>query len=157
MSLFSGETVVRPNIVGVMDGTAAKAGSVGEFISTSVVIGSAVALTTATNANVMSIVLTPGDWDVAANLNFAATSATTTAGATWTGSINTVSATLSNDGSESYDTPGAITTTSFKLSCTINRKRISVTTTTTIYLVANAVFTAGTVGAYGTLNARRVR
>jgi len=157
MSLFSSEIIVTPQIKGVTNGTAGTQGFIGEAVNANVVLGSAVALTTATNANVASITLTPGDWDVDGNINFTATNATVAAGAVVVGSVSTGSLTLSTDGTESYDLPGALTTTSFKLSVTIPRKRLSITTTTVVYLVAQATFTAGTMGAYGALNARRAR
>ncbi|MGF6309478.1 hypothetical protein ABIB82_003924 [Bradyrhizobium sp. i1.8.4] len=65
----------------------ASAGNVGEFISSNVASGSAVALTTGTAADVTSISLTAGDWDVEGMVTF-----TTTA----TSSISTVSAYISS-------------------------------------------------------------
>src|SRR5579863_4104971 len=67
--LTVGGTVVGgidPNgaILGTSGTAAAAAGSVGEIIRSTIPSGSAVALTTATPANVTSVALTPGDWDV---------------------------------------------------------------------------------------------
>lgn len=157
MSLFKSEIVVTPNIIGVQDGSAAAAGSEGEYIITLVAVGAPVSLTTATPANVASVVLTPGDWNVDGNINFTAASATVANGSLWVGGINTTSATIPTDGTEVQLNPGASTTTSFKDGVTIINKRVSVTTTTTVYLVAEVTFTAGTVGGYGKIAARRVR
>jgi hypothetical protein len=157
MSLFRNETVYTPNIVGVQDGTSAQAGSVGEYLSSLVAVGAPVSLTTATPANVTSLSLTPGDWNLDGNINFTAAAATTADGALWVGAINTTTATVSTDGSEVQLNPGVNTTTSFKDSITIPMKRVLITTTTIVYLVVEATFTAGTVGAYGKLSARRIR
>jgi predicted nucleic acid-binding protein len=54
----------------------AAAGKVGEFITSNIVVGSAVALTTGTAANVTSVSLTAGDWDVCGEVDLS-TAATT--------------------------------------------------------------------------------
>ena len=63
MGLFSSETIVTPNLVGVTSASNAAAGSVGEIISALVAVGSPVSLVNATAKNVTSISLTAGDWD----------------------------------------------------------------------------------------------
>lgn len=157
MSLFKGEYIFTPKIIGVVSGNAAAAGHVGEVISSAVAVGSAVSLTTATAANVTSISLTPGDWDVSADINFTATGATTAAGASVVGGISTTSATLPTDGTEVNDLVGGLTTTTFKTGNSLSRKVVNVSVNTTVYLVGIATFSAGTVGAYGAIVARRVR
>lgn len=157
MGLFKSEIVVTPNIVGVGDGSAASAGDVGELIFSSVAIGSASGLTTATAANVLTLSLTPGDWEVSGNVNFTAASATTAAGTLWEAGVSIVSATLPTDGTEVQKLSVALTTTSFKDSLVVPAKRISLTSNASVYLVAEGTFSAGTVGGYGHLHARRVR
>lgn len=157
MGLFKSETIVSPNIVGATSGAAAAAGSQGEVISAIKAVGSPVSLTTATAANVTSVALTAGDWDVEANVNFIGTSATTAAGGAFTVGISTTTATLPTDGSEVQLGVPAVTTTSFKDGISVSRKTITVSTTTTVYLVALGTFSAGTLGAYGAITARRVR
>ncbi|MEF1435483.1 hypothetical protein QWU86_11715, partial [Neisseria gonorrhoeae] len=66
-------------IVGTTTNNNANAGSDGEFISSSVVVGSAVALTTNVTANVTSITLTAGDWDVAGTVSINPARSTTIA------------------------------------------------------------------------------
>lgn len=140
-------------IPGTVTNDSATAGYVGEFVSSLVAVGSPVSLTTNTAANVTSISLTAGDWDVQGNVNFTGTSATITAGQ---GGISSTSATLPTDGSEVYD--GLLTTTTTDTSSiSLPRKRMSLAATTTVYMVAKKVFSAGTVVAFGSLNARRVR
>lgn len=131
----------------------AAAGFVGEYSSSLIASGSAVGLTTATAANVTSISLTAGDWDVEGNVNFTETVATATARSA---SIGTTSATLATDGSEV--TCGVQSTLVSEVnSITVPRKRISISGTTTVYLVASANFSAGTVSSYGGITARRIR
>lgn len=131
----------------------ASAGYMGEEIQTLVASGSAVSLTTATAANVANVSLTAGDWDVEGNVNLALGSATVTAESA---GISLTSATLPTDGSEVYSAVQLIVT-SENDSITIPRKRVNVSTTTTVYLVAKATFSAGTVAAFGAITARRVR
>ena len=135
----------------------ATAGNVGEYVSSAVVSGSAVSLTTGVPANVTSISLTAGDWDVQAIPRF--TGGVTTTVTRLTSSISTVSAThavavgflgdMSYNGNNTFniaDPTVAIPTVRFSLSAT-----------TTIFLVASAVFGVSTCVVYGTLNARRAR
>ena len=151
-----GATTHTGGIVGTTAGGNATAGNVGEYVITLVAVGSPVSLTTATAANVASISLTAGDWDVEGNVNFTAGSATTATTSAWSAGIDATTATLPTDGSEVHTTAVA-TTSSFLTSIPVPRKRISLSATTTIYLVGLATFSAGTVGGYGKIAARRMR
>ncbi len=131
----------------------AAAGNLGEFVNSLVASGSAVSLTTATAANVTSISLTAGDWDVEGNCNFNYTTATVTAAIC---GISTTSATLPSDGSEAYSGL-QLTTATTTTSITMPRKRISLSGTTTVYIIGKVTFSAGTAGEFGTINARRVQ
>lgn len=131
----------------------AVAGTIGEFSSSLVAVGSPVSLTTATAANITSLSLTAGDWVCYGSINFAGASATVTARQ---GSINTTSATQKTDGSE-VNNEVATTTATQKHAISIPGIRVSIASTTTVYLVATATFSAGTVTGYGRLAARRVR
>jgi hypothetical protein len=126
---------------------------VGEYGSSAIASGSAVSLTTATAANVTSISLTHGDWDVEGNINFAVTSATVTA---TSGGIGTTSVTVPTDGTEVFSGLQTTTTTETD-SITIPRRRVSIASTTTVYLVGKTTFSAGTVAGFGSISARRVR
>lgn len=131
----------------------AAAGQVGEIISSLVAVGSPVALTTATAANVTTLSLTAGDWDVEGNINLSATTATITASQ---GGISIVSATVPTDGSEVYS--GVVTTALSEInSIVLPRHRVVVSSTTTTYMVVKLTFSAGSVGAFGSFTARRVR
>jgi len=144
---------VAASVVGTTAAGNATAGYVGEFVNSLVASGSPVSLTTATPANVTSISLTAGDWDVEGNINFSASSATVTG---TQGGISTTTASLPTDGSEVYSGV-QVTLLSEKDSVSMPRKRINVSSTTTVFLVAQSTFSAGSVGAFGTINARRVR
>jgi hypothetical protein len=138
-------------IMGATNGGNAVAGAWGEYASSAIASGSAVSLTDATAANITSISLTAGDWDVEGNVNLIGTGATFTEGAA---GISTTTATLPTDGTETF-TAGDLTG-NFTEGMTVSRKRINVTVTTTVYLVGRATFSAGTVIGYGSITARRV-
>lgn len=131
----------------------AAAGFLGQFLNSLVASGSAVSLTTATASNVTSISLTAGDWDVEGNVNFSETTSTVTARSA---GISTTTGTLPTDGSE---VPNGVqsTVTSEVNGISLPRKRVSIASTTTVYLVGKATFSAGTCVGYGQINARRVR
>lgn len=144
-------------IIGTTTNDDADAGSVGEFISSNVPIGSAVALTSLVTRDITTIVLSAGDWDVwgSGATNASGGAATTTVEI----AINTVSATLpspSPNSSVSYinvSNPGA--NNSYILP--VAPCRISVAAPTTVYLVMFAGFPSGSVTGYGFICARRVR
>jgi hypothetical protein len=134
----------------------AAAGDVGEYISALLSAGSAVSLSTGTTANVTSISLTAGDWDVHGNVGFTPNAATTMA--TLQADIGTTSAT--------FDTaPAAGSRVQFQLTfatgasqiIAAGRKRLSLSSTTTVYLLTQATFAVNTLTAYGFIGARRVR
>lgn len=147
--------------LGVRNGTTtddnAAAGEIGEYIASIVGSGSAVALTTNVAANITSIALTAGDWDVWANARFTGQAATavTVLGA----GINTVSAALSATPAQiaqsfhNGQTPFAST----NLSLPVGAARFSLSAPATIYLVGQCSFSGGTLSAFGALQARRRR
>lgn len=156
--LSATQTWTAPNtfnggIVGTATNDNATAGNIGEYVSSLVASGSAVSLTTATSANVTSMSLTAGDWDVEGMVNYSETTATVTARSAGTTST---SATVPTDGSEGYNGNQSITTSEIN-TITVSRKRFSLSGTTTVYLVASATFSAGTVAAFGNITARRIR
>jgi hypothetical protein len=150
-------TIFPNSIIGVTTNSNAPAGSVGEFVTSTVVQGSAVALTTNTPANITSISLTAGDWDVSGNAIF--TNGGTTNFTVWAGSFSATSATLDA-------TPGRLTGNiiaagnvpgASQLNLAMPTARFSLASTTTIFFVSQATFTVSTAGAYGIIRARRVR
>jgi len=147
-------TITTPNIVGTTAVGNASAGSVGEYIESVVPSGSPVALTTAVTANVTSISLTAGDWDVEGMiiLNPGATTSITAI----IGSISLTSATTDGTYAWSHRMAAFVPAAPFG-GYGIARRRVNVSATTTVYLTAMSTFTVSTNGAYGYINARRVR
>ncbi len=145
-------------VVGTTTNDSAAAGSVGEYVESVIAIGSAVALTTATPANVTSISLTAGDWDVWVDGRLTGNAATTM-NSSFNG-ISTTSATLGTGaGRVSYaDFYGvAIFATMPAVSNNVGPSRLSLSGTTTVYFVAQAAFGVNTCSAYGSIMARRRR
>lgn len=147
--------------VGTSTNNNAPAGYVGEFVTATVAVGSAVSLTTATTANVTSISLTAGDWDVTGQIDF---NLSGTTGTLFQGGTSLTSATLptqpggSGLGTDSlFVMPIPVTTLTAVMTCDCNAVRVSLAATTTVYLTAQATFSVGTVSAFGTIRARRVR
>jgi hypothetical protein len=138
-------------IVGTTTNNSANAGSVGEVISSSVLVGSAVALTSTANANVTSISLTAGHWDVVGRVAF--TPGATTSVTALFGSISQTSATHGN-GFSHYS---AAFVPNAAMAHTATPQTIKLSSTTTIYLVATANFTVSTMTAHGEIVATRRR
>jgi hypothetical protein len=143
-------------IVGTTTNDNANAGSVGEYQPSEIPLGSAVALTTGTTANITSINLTAGDWDVWGSVAYTYGSGTTVT--IVRGAISTTSATLPTlpaGGAYSILQMASIVTPA--ISMPVGRTRISVSSTTPVYLVTQATFGTSTMSAYGGIYARRVR
>lgn len=158
VKLTVGATSTGVNTKGTNTNDSAAAGYVGEYISSTVASASAVALSTTVSANLTSISLTAGDWDVECQAihKFAATTTTTLMQL----AISTTSATLptATAGATDYDVmrqassaPGGDTGQH------VGAHRLSLSATTTVYCVANDTFATSTAAIYGTLRARRVR
>ena len=135
----------------------AGAGYVGEFVSSNIVAGSAVALTTGVAANITSISLTAGDWDVWGTIALNPAGTTTTS--QLFGGISTTTATLPTaPGGGAY-----LALFNYSLLAgqgtnnPVGTTRISISGTTTVYLVVTAAFAVSTNSGYGFIGARRVR
>ena len=136
----------------------ASAGQLGEYISSSVLSGSAVALTSPNTSNITSISLTAGDWDVRA-VGWFTSGGAATPSSMFVG-ISTTSATLPTAGAEcneaGFHNQSALPANAFG-GYQVGPMRLSLSGTTTVYLVANSLFSGGTLSAYGFIGARRVR
>jgi hypothetical protein len=143
-------------IIGTTTNDNASAGTVGEYISSNVLTASAVSLITATAKTVTSISLTAGDWDVNGSVyydNIAGSTVITQAVAAINTTTNALPSTPSGGGSNYWI--GSITGNGpYIPTATL---RLSLATTTTIYLIAYAAFTTSTANAYGLIRARRIR
>jgi hypothetical protein len=144
-------------ILGTATNDNAVAGNVGELITGILASGNAVTLTTATAANVVSMSLTPGDWEIEGVADFLPAASTSIS--VMQQGASTTSATFA--GQDTFTTevngsggivPGAVT-----ISSVIPTQRLSIAATTTVYLVAQATFTVAGMTVYGSIRARRVR
>jgi hypothetical protein len=156
-TVITGATTLTGGIVGTTTNDNASAGNVGEIISSTVLAGSAVALTTSVTANITSISLTAGDWDVWGNIAFVGAGGASST--IYQAAINTTSATLPTaPASGAY---GVLTLPSGASNATqimqAGQQRLSLASTTTVYLVASTVFAGGTCTGYGYIGARRRR
>jgi hypothetical protein len=144
-------------VKGITNGSNAAAGDVGEEIKTVVPFVSGASLSNGVAANIGSIVLTPGDWDVSASAGFYASS---TSPNSCSFALSTVSATFP---SSTADTSGqseisVSLSTSLANIFPVPPTRFNVTVNTTIYLVVSGAWSgAGSPIGWGTLRARRMR
>lgn len=144
-------TPTGSSITGTTTNNNASAGYVGEVISSFVLQASAVSLTSATSADITSISLTAGDWDVYGNVVNEASGPLITIARGW---ISTTSATLPDNSKTSFEDSvggfgnwGVATPT----------LRLSLSTTTTVYLSTQVTLTSGTCTGSGGIYARRAR
>lgn len=150
-TLLSARVAFKPvstlGIVGTTTNDNAQAGSIGEFPSPTNLTN--VPLTSGIAANVSSIVLSAGDWDVWGTVY----DQPSAGGSAFEAGLNTTSATL----------PGTCCVTAINAAITggmitpVPEQRISVAASTTVYLITTFSMTAGSVTGNGYLFARRVR
>lgn len=143
---------------GTATNDSASAGQIGEFSSSVILVGSAIAITSAATVNITSVSLTAGDWDVAGEgwITFAGSpSAVSIVGA----GIGVTSATMPT-------TPATNTARNVLQNSSFSGQlqvlplavtRISLASTTTVFLTGTTTFTGGSASGYGILRARRVR
>lgn len=139
----------------------AAAGNIGEFITSTVSSGAPVSLSNGAGVNITSVSLTAGDWDVSGQVDFVLSGVTATL---FQSGVSFVSATLPTQvggnglGTDALANVPLLTTV---LSATYGQGiapvRVSITTTTPAFLVAQGSFSVGTLTAYGTVRARRMR
>jgi hypothetical protein len=151
-------TAAQP-LIGVVDGSAASAGQIGEFLTASGAGG----INNNTNvANVASIALTAGDWDVWGFVEDTCTGSSGTSVVFWAGCVSTTSLSIDAPSRQSFYGAGYFGVSS-SIRSDVPVRRISVATTTTVYLVSQtSVITAGGISAITatsncTIYARRKR
>lgn len=133
----------------------ATSGNLGEYIE-SAIASPGGSLTNLTAANVTSISLTGGDWDVSLNGAFL-TGATTNLTQTIVG-LSTTSATLDlSPGKFSVQNFAPTVFGAVNQTNVLQNYRISLASTTTVYFVARASFSVSTVTVWGLIRARRAR
>jgi len=149
-------TTLSHSIKGTTTNDNAPVGNIGEYISSSVLLGSGIALTNATPTNITSISLTPGDWSISANACFQGGGSTVTSFIQ--GAISTTSATFPTTvGSENNNITQTGSSSLISFAACIGSMRLSLASTTTVYLVEQAVFSVSTMTGFGFIGARRLR
>lgn len=139
---------------------AAAAGDDGEYIESVIVTGSAISPGTGAAANITSISLTAGDWDVRAIGNYKG-GATTAVTFTFL-SISTTTGALDTTPGRYFAAPMSGTASTLfaagnEFAISIPPYRFSLAGTTTIFLVTQESYATSTMSAYGILSARRIR
>jgi hypothetical protein len=156
-STINQATLNQPVVNGVTNGSSAAAGVVGEIQSG--VTATPIGLTTNAVAGVTSLNLTAGDWDVHGEVWLNAGTGGLTAvhaAINTTAAVPTAPGVNSSRTTLSFSTAGALIPSG---ACIIpcSACRISVTATTTVFLLVIAAFPSGTVTGTGRIYARRAR
>jgi len=144
-------------VIGTTTNDNAPVGSVGQYLSSAVALATT-GLTTGVVANITSISITAGDWDISGNIAVYGNASTTVRYSQ--GAISTVSATFpaiqlisgvfySNAGEAVYAVAGSY--------FVVPTLRVSTASTITVYLVVESSFAVSTSGGGGSITARRVR
>ncbi len=144
-------------IIGTTTNNDAAALSVGQYVSSVISDGAPVSVSTGTATEVTSISLTAGDWDVWGNIQVnggASTNVTLIIGA-----INTA---VSLPGSQLYaanvyGAAGIVPFTTNNIGFCVPGRRVTLSGTTTIYLITYANFSVSTLTTCGAIYARRRR
>lgn len=144
-------------VIGTTTNDNAAAGSVGEYASTLVPVASQVSITDTVAANIATLSLSAGDWDVWGQLTFNPSAGVTTTLVSGNVGITSASYTAVPSDNNSYSAFYYISSVSNGATIPMGQARISISGTTTVYLVARAFFTGGTCAAYGKICARRAR
>jgi hypothetical protein len=139
-------------IVGTTTNDNAQAGSVGEILSNTT---SSTSLTTTVVANCTSVSLTPGDWDVEATVQFIPGGTATTS--LMLAGISTTSATVGGLGTYNSSVIPFGSSASVATLMSSPVVRVTLTTTTTVYAIAQTTFSASTMTCNAFIRARRVR
>ena len=150
---FADEYIEQIGVVGTTTNDNAAAGNIGEYLASNVVSGSAVSLTSTETKNIDSLSLTAGDWDITGLVKFSMSGATAT---DFKSGFSTTSATLADD-TTYIQKPFSFSGLSSTYGESLPIVRISISGTTKIYFIAQSTFSLGTVSAFGTIRARRVR
>jgi hypothetical protein len=150
---------------GRTDGVAAGAGIVGEYMISSLQVGSAITLTTAVAANIATITLTPGEWLIAAVAGYRTDTTTsitalTSAISKVSGALPATTASAVPNGDEfrtHYSVPASVPGANASNMLNIPAYRVLVTTNTPFYLVSQGTFTVAALIGFGSIWATRSR
>lgn len=158
--MTNGSQIATNDLAATATNDTPAAGKIGQTINANTG-GSAtgVALSNNVPKTITSIVLTAGDWDVRGQVGFNYTALPTGGMTVLAGGIGTTTNALADDGVTCY---GLLTNASAAAQnllggCPCPPRRISLSATTTVYLVGQASITAGSCKAFGYIEARRIR
>lgn len=140
---------------GTVTNDSAATGYIGELATATLASGSALSLTSPNALTVTSFSLTAGDWDVWGVVDYLAGGATTFT--IMKQGISTTAATIgAQDTFSNLALAGTLAAASDMAQSTPT-VRLSLASTTTVYLIAQATFAASTLKVYGSIFARRRR
>lgn len=151
-------------ITGFTNGSSAAAGIIGEVLAGTLVRSSQTALTTGTAKTITSVTLTAGDWDIWGLVCFSPAALTSitqlqaaisTANNTMPGVATRAVQNSSGEIIVISSFPAQVPNDDLSLQTLYSYVRIS--GSVTLYLVAQATFTAAALGGYGSITARRRR
>jgi len=158
---ISNTSIYCPATRGQLPGTAtndsAGAGNIGEYVESVVGSGSAVSLVTGTSKTVTSISLTAGDWDVTGTVYYLFPASTSYQSILSSISGTTNTSDLTPGKFISFFTAATVPGAGVVIGFPIQKYRLSLGSTTSVFLIGQASFTASTLSAYGMVRARRVR
>lgn len=145
------------NLVTNTSGANASAGGIGEIISSSIVVGSAVSQpTSGTAVNITSVPLTAGDWDCGGSVITNPGGTTTTS--FFKGSMSLTGATMTTPPAGGYASNNGVSASAGNFqSLTLGRAQFNSSSPQTVYLVGVSTFGTSTMSLYGQINCRRVR
>jgi hypothetical protein len=154
LSSGDADIIESRHIIGTQTNDDAPAGYIGEYFTASRVPGSAIALTTGTVADVVTLNLPAGDFDLEGDGVVDTASGAATQIIVW---VSIVSVTIPNPlyGGGLHAFSMAATASTFVLPT--GRLRVSLAAPATVYLSCRSTFAAGSNNAYGTISARRAR
>jgi len=151
-------------LLGTNTNDVAATGFVGESVYSGVAAGSAVAQTTSTATTITSISLTAGDWDVSGSIVYlpAASTSITELSSVVSKTTNSVGSALvgqivSGESRNTVTSVASVPGSGANVSVLTMPTRVSLSSTTSMFLVARPVFTVSTMTAHGSISARRVR
>jgi hypothetical protein len=149
---ISATTITGKGTVGINSGNAPTTGYIGEILSATLPLGSATSLTTSTPKQVISLSITAGTWMVFGTIGFTASVAATFFAA----GVNPTTATFSLSTIDYNQVP--ITTSLANSEYDLNTpiQIITLSSTTTYFLNAEALFATGTCTAHGKVQAIRI-
>jgi len=153
---INGVSISAGNITGEPSTGSASAGNIGEYVESVIASGSAVSLTTATPKTVTSISLTAGDWDVDIS-TYTLVSGTTNITqiiCSISGTTNALDVTAGKFNLLDY---AAFVPPNSSIGCNVPPYRLSLSATTSVFMVLQNTFTVSTASGWGLIRARRVR